>query len=198
MPRKPRLQVGDGIFHIATRGVHAEFLYRAVGDRHAFLRILESVTTTYAWRCLAYTLMGTHYHLLIRTRDANLARGMQMLNGRYAQSFNARHGRRGHLFGDRYFSALVDTDAYLRAAHRYIALNPVNAGLADSPTAWRWGSAAAIAGLARPPTFLDVGGALALFDLRRDVASAAFAALIANMPAPPLPYLDALTKYVGV
>lgn len=198
MPRKPRLQISDGIFHVATRGVYAELVYRDVSDRKAFLRILASVTTTYGWECHAYTLMGTHYHLLVRTLEANLAAGMQTLNGRYAQGFNARHGRRGHLFGDRYFSALVDTDAYLRAAHRYVALNPVEAGLAESPTAWRWGSAAAISGLARPPAFLDVRAALALFDLRREAASAAFAALIGNMPAPALPYLDALSKYVGV
>jgi putative transposase len=198
VPRKPRLEVENGLFHVATRGVDTDFVYTSAGDRHLFLRVFETVVDNYRWECHAYALLGTHYHLLIRTPNANLAAGMQLLNGRYAQTFNVRHGRRGHLFGERYFSALIDDDRYLHSVHRYIALNPVKAGLVQSPAEWRWGSFRAIAGLAPAPRFLNVIQALSLFDLSERSARVAFAALITDTPTFALPYYDALTKYVGV
>jgi hypothetical protein len=59
------------------------------------------------------------------------------LNGVYAQRFNRRHGRRGHLFGDRFWASVVEDDHDVRAA-RYILLNPVRAGLCELPEEWRW------------------------------------------------------------
>ena len=39
--------------------------------------------------------MDNHYHLVVETEHANLARGMRQLNGVYTQRFNRRHGRVG-------------------------------------------------------------------------------------------------------
>ena len=88
--------------------------------------------------------MDNHVHLVLETPYAGLAVGMQWLHGVYAQTFNARHGRVGHLFQGRYGSVRVTTDAQLWALLRYIGLNPVEAGLCSCPSAWRWGSYAAM------------------------------------------------------
>lgn len=58
---------------------------------------------------------------------------MREVNGVYAQAFNRRHGRVGHVLQGRYTPALVDKDSYLLELSRYIALNPVRARLC--PTA---------------------------------------------------------------
>ena len=76
--------------------------------------------------------MGNHYHLLIETPDANLSRGMRQLNGIYTQKFNWKHHRSGHLLQGRYKAILVDKDEYLLELARYLMLNPVRAGMADS------------------------------------------------------------------
>ncbi|HWR72418.1 MAG TPA: hypothetical protein VN604_04575 [Nitrospirota bacterium] len=47
----------------------------------------------------------------------------------YAQYYNRRHKRTGHLFENRYKSILCDEDNYLLALVRYIHLNPVRAGI---------------------------------------------------------------------
>ncbi len=65
---------------------------------------------------------------------------MQYLNGTYAQAFNRRHGRKGALFGGRFKSKRVETDAQLRMTIRYIALNGFNAGIADHPRDDAWNS----------------------------------------------------------
>jgi len=52
--------------------------------------------------------MSNHYHLLVKTPDANLSRGMRQLNDVYTQAYNRRHGRNGHVFRGRYKAILVE------------------------------------------------------------------------------------------
>jgi REP element-mobilizing transposase RayT len=82
--------------------------------------------------------MTTHYHLLLETRSEALSRGMQRLNGLYAQRFNSRHGRRGHVFEQRFQSYAVQDEDHFLAASEYILQNPVKAGLCESATDWPW------------------------------------------------------------
>lgn len=103
------------------------------------------------WRCLAYCLMDNHFHLLVRTPLANLPRGMQQINSGHAQAYNRRHGRTGPLFERRYGAALVQEDVHLLEIFRYIALNPVRAGLCREPEDYAWSSHAALAGIAVSP-----------------------------------------------
>jgi REP element-mobilizing transposase RayT len=82
--------------------------------------------------------LGNHYHLLLSTPRAGLAGGMKLLNGYYAQHFNRRYARSGHLFQGRYGSRLIQTDAHLLATAQYIEMNPVAAGLCATPDDWPW------------------------------------------------------------
>ena len=105
-----------------------------------FLLELADVVAKNGWRCLTFCLMSTHYHFLVQTPETNLANGMWRLNGRYAASFNRRHQAQGHVFAARYWAEPVTRDAHLLEALRYIALNPVRAGIVDRPELWRWGA----------------------------------------------------------
>ncbi|MEA2171932.1 MAG: REP-associated tyrosine transposase, partial [Solirubrobacteraceae bacterium] len=109
-------------------------------DRYRYIGTLVAALRQYRWLCLAYCLMPNHVHLLIKTPETNLASGMRYLHGRYAREFNERHGRTGHLFESRYGSSLVLHDNYLWVVAAYIALNPVHAGLVDTPAAYLWSS----------------------------------------------------------
>jgi hypothetical protein len=84
--------------------------------------------------------MGNHYHLLIETPYANLDEGMRYLNGVYATRFNRRHAVDGHLFQGRYWAAEIPDDAELLRVVRYIARNPVEAGLCERAEQWQWSS----------------------------------------------------------
>ena len=57
--------------------------------------------------------MENHYHLLIKTHQANLSRAMRHINGVYTQRYNREHKLDGALFRGRYKAILVDSDAYL-------------------------------------------------------------------------------------
>jgi hypothetical protein len=107
--------------------------------------------------------MDNHYHLLVETLEANLARAMRALNGGHAQQFNRAHHRVGHLFGRRYKAILVDRDSYLLELSRYIHLNPVRAGIVESADRYRWSSAQAYVGDHAAPAFLTIGELLGHF-----------------------------------
>ena len=140
MPRKPRQEVADGVFHVYAHGIDDTPLFRTVDDRRTYLQLLEQTVLRQRWRLLGYCLMTTHMHLLVQTPDPNLGEGMMLFHGSYAQEVNRRYGRRGHVFERRYNAIRVETDAYLATLVRYIALNPVSAGMVTEPAEWPWSS----------------------------------------------------------
>jgi putative transposase len=141
MPRKPREEAEGALHHVYARGNRKQRIYLDDRDRRAYLRLLSLVVRDKRWRCLAYCLMNNHLHLLVETPHANLGAGMESLQGGYAKGFNRRHGRTGHVFERRYGSVPIRTDAQLWWVVRYIAMNPVDAGLCARPEQWRWSSA---------------------------------------------------------
>ena len=153
MARPPRLEIPGGIFHVYARGAARSALFRGRADRLLYLALLKRTIQRCGWLCLAYCLMGNHVHLLLETPFANLGRGMQSLHGRYAQRFNQRHDRKGHLFESRYGSVHVENDAQLWMTIRYLALNPVEAGLVARADDYEWSSYGRVV-TGRPPGFL--------------------------------------------
>jgi hypothetical protein len=71
---------------------------------------------------------------------------MRVLNAGYAVDFNRKYGRTGHLKGSPYGATLIEDDGHLLNCVRYIARNPVEAGLCDTPADWIWGSYRGCAG----------------------------------------------------
>jgi putative transposase len=140
MPRKPRIEVAGGIHHVFARGNRRQRIYLDAADCWRYLDLLGQVVARTRWRCLAYCLLDNHVHLLIETPETNLGAGMQLLHGTYAQQFNWRHGRSGHLFQGRYGANFVKDDEQLWTTTGYIAANPVTAGLCDRPEQWPWNS----------------------------------------------------------
>ncbi len=138
MPRRPRRDLPDGVFHVVSRGVAGCHIFADDHDRRLFVRLLAAARERVRWICHAFCLMGTHYHLVLEADVLRLGRGMHWLNGVYAQRFNRRHGRRGHLFEGRYSAFVVEGDEHLQATCLYVLANPVRAGLCERVDDWPW------------------------------------------------------------
>jgi putative transposase len=142
MPRRPRRDLPDGIFHVTSRGVARALIFRDSFDYVALRAQLREVIRKFGWNVYAYCLMPNHYHLVLETDRQHLSAGMHRLNGLYAQRFNRRHGRVGHVFQNRFTAFLVESDEHLFAAIAYVADNPVRAGLCEEAADWPWGGTA--------------------------------------------------------
>jgi REP element-mobilizing transposase RayT len=138
MARLRRSDLPDGIFHVTSHGIGAASIFREDVDRLDFLSLLAVIAGTSGWTMHAHCLLDTHYHLVVATTAANLSTGMQRLNGRYAQLFNHRHRRRGHLFEGRFRSWVVRDDRHLEATYAYVLQNPVKARLCGAAADWPW------------------------------------------------------------
>ena len=108
MARPLRIQAPGLTYHVTARGTGRMTIYRDDRDRRTFLHLLAAIVAPYRLHCLAYCLMDTHYHLVTTTLDANLSRAIKHLNGTYAQWWNHRHGRPGHVFQGRFGSQIID------------------------------------------------------------------------------------------
>jgi putative transposase len=140
MTRPIRIQYPGAFYHIMTRGNERSNIFKATEDYQDFLLVFFNTIKRYNWDCYAYCLMPNHYHLLIKTNEANLSIGMRQLNGIYTQSFNVRNKRVGHLFQGRFKSILVEEELYKYRLIRYIALNPLRANIVQNLEEWRWNS----------------------------------------------------------
>jgi REP element-mobilizing transposase RayT len=161
MARAPRVQIAGAVYHATQHATGDEPLFRDPFDRFFFEQLLSRAVKRYRWELHAYCQLDNHYHLLLRLNEPTLARGMQFLNSRYVEGFNARHDRRGALVRARYTSTIVESEAHYVHCVAYIALNPVGAGLCRLPEEWEWSSYAGKGALATVPLamrFPDTSG----------------------------------------
>ena len=132
MPRQARLDAPGTFHHVIVRGIEKRQIVDDDKDRKSFVDrmgslALETDTAIYAW-----TLMGNHAHIFLRSGPLGLSKYMTRLLTGYAVFYNRRHGRHGHLFQNRFKSIIVEEDAYFQELVRYIHLNPLRAGIIDS------------------------------------------------------------------
>lgn len=137
--RRLRLQYPGAIYHLMSRGVQRSNIFRDTEDRSEFFERCGTIVERFGWLIYSVVQMTNHFHLLFKTPKANLCRGAQVLLGPYAQYFNRRHGRSGHVFEGRYRCRVVEDESYLWSVSRYDHLNPVPAIVAH-PADWRWSS----------------------------------------------------------
>jgi putative transposase len=135
-----RFQHPGALYHAHTVGAGSTPIVLSDEDRQLWHNALGIVVDRFGLRLLAWCLMTTHWHLLVRTPHGNIADAMHWLNSVYAHGFNQRYRRRGHLFGKRYDAWVIQTERHLLNTASYIAWNPPKAGLCSSPGEYRWGS----------------------------------------------------------
>ena len=140
MSRPLRIQYPDAWYHVMNRARRGQALFPDKADLETFLDILKETASMFNLNVSAFCLMPNHYHLLVQTPDANLARCMRHINGVYTQRYNIRNNCDGTLFRGRYKSILVEADSYLLELVRYIHRSPLRAGMARKVNRYTWSS----------------------------------------------------------
>jgi putative transposase len=185
-----------------SRGNGKQKVFLCDYDYRDFLAILAEVIEDCGWRCHSYCLMQNHYHLLLETPEGRMPEGMQLLNGIYGGKFNRRHDSVGHVMQGRYKSRRVRDDNHFLILLRYMALNPVKAGVAKDPSDWQWSSYRPLAGLSPAPRFLTHDLVLQFYSLDEHKARESYANYIQGFTAAAragdLGYCPALEELFGV
>ena len=151
MPRKPRIDAPFLLHHVCNRGIASRPVFEDNRDITFFLERVGRAAEKEGVDVLAYSLLTTHFHLLVRTTQGSISRAVRAVEQPYVLYFNRTRGRDGPLFKDRFFSRPIRSDTDFRLVVRYIDENPVVAGLATRSIDYAHGSARWYAQRGGPP-----------------------------------------------
>jgi putative transposase len=142
MPRLPRVNIKEAAYLITCRGEHNENIFKEKGDYEMFLDLMKKYQEQYGIKIFAFCLMPDHLHLLVEMEKGpvgapqeenvsfqNISDFMQGLNNNYTKYFNGRYERKGHLFRERFKSAVIEKQSSLLKMTAYLHLNPQRMGL---------------------------------------------------------------------
>ncbi|TFG38926.1 MAG: hypothetical protein E4H44_03040 [Candidatus Aminicenantes bacterium] len=131
MPRKPRVFIESGIYHVYCRAARGEVVFANQTEAAAFIDILRKIKCRDNLVVFAWALMSNHHHIALRAAEVPLWRSMASIQGLTTKGFNRRHRVYGPLWQGRYNSSVVADERYFFQLFAYVHLNPVSAGLGD-------------------------------------------------------------------
>ena len=181
MGRDTRSNIAGATYHVMNRGNRKQPIFEDEHDRRQFVRIWSEQQEVFHVQTLAGTLMKNHFHDVIHTPHANLSDFMEQVEGQFARYSNWRHGNVGHLFQGRFRDVQIEGNVHLLTALCYVFMNPVAAGVAQTPLDYRWSTYAATVSRSAMPRYLTVDWLEALFpDASRSEAQQRFHELMSK------------------
>ena len=128
-------------YHISTRCVDQTYLLHKAELKDIAMSVIEKAKKKYKFSCFCFTIMDNHVHIIIQTPEIdNISLIMQVINKNIATKCNKVLERKGHFWGERFHSTLIESEEQLINTLIYLNLNPVKAGLVYDPKDWEWGS----------------------------------------------------------
>ncbi|NTW84231.1 MAG: hypothetical protein HGB36_12870 [Chlorobiaceae bacterium] len=177
MPRGARLDAPGTLHHVIIRGIERGSIVIDDSDRIWFFERMGLLAKETGTSIYAFALMTNHAHLLIKSGPTGISAFMRKLLTGYAQYFNRRHKRIGHLFQNRYKSIICQEEAYFDKLIAYIHLNPLRAGIVhnfEELSVYKWSGHAVLMGTIRYD-WMDSDYVLQFFGSREGQAKQAYA-----------------------
>ncbi len=115
-------------YHVTTRTNNKEWF--DIPLREVWKMCLHSLShahSVYPVNLISFVLMQNHYHMILRTPDANLDLFMYEFNKRLSLLIRSRSKRINSVFGGRYKWCLIRSQTYLYNCYRYVYQNPLRA-----------------------------------------------------------------------
>ena len=144
MSRVPRRRLGGGVFHVINRAINRQWIFEEDEDKKAFLNLLVERARFYQLTVYHWAIMSNHYHLAAEfLRIEDLSAYIGKAQSLYCGYYHKKRDGAGTVWQGRFKSVVVQKEDYLNQLGRYIELNPVRAGIVETPRDYRWSSARA-------------------------------------------------------
>ena len=124
-------------YHIYNRGARQLTIFREAKNYLFTISKIKEYSQANQINMIAYTLMPTHYHFLVR-QDGEAPAGNlpKLVFNSYSKAYNKMYGHSGTLFEGRFRAKPIQTKSHLLQLCRYIHGNPVKDGLVADPADW--------------------------------------------------------------
>lgn len=143
-------------YHLYNRSNRKELVFRNSENYLYFLRNFRSRFEDKV-SVLAYCLMPTHFHFLIKVETNEIDKLKQLIGiqlSAYTKAINKAFDENGSLFQQHTKAKLVDDISYLLSLISYIHQNPIRSGLVEELKSWSYSSYPDLAGY-RNGSFVD-------------------------------------------
>lgn len=138
--RKPRMLYPGAIYHVGARTNRKEFLLSSPVTKEILITVIHQAAKKFLFTIDNFCIMENHFHIIIKPSDGeNLSKIMQWILGVFAIRYNRKNSLTGHVWGDRFFSRIIETIEALAETFKYIDENPIKAGLVKRARDWIYG-----------------------------------------------------------
>lgn len=158
MPRGARQKNVYAKYHIIVRSISEIKLFEKNKEKELYLKYMRHYQKIFGFEVYSYCLMTNHAHFIIYANGSDISKVMHGINLKFANAYNKKYKRHGHLFQDRFKSIIVGTNDYLSTLSCYIHRNPVSIrDYTNCPEKYKYSSLKVYLGLAEDETgLLDV------------------------------------------
>lgn len=139
--KRGRTVSATGFYHVFARGINHEVIFGQIREKKYFKKIVKKHLDKYVVEIYAYCIMPTHIHFIIKSENIQeLSMFMSRILAEYAQYYNYKKRRNGHVFQGRYGSECIENEEYFWNCLRYVHLNPVKAHLTEKASDFPYSS----------------------------------------------------------
>ncbi len=143
MPRQPRNDIGNHIYHVINRANTRLQIFLDDSDYQLFEDTLFEGLKRSGIPLLAYSIMPNHFHLVLYPKlGGQLSMFMQWFGTTFTRRLHTKHRTigTGHLYQGRYKAIRVESESYLLQVLLYVERNALAANLVPRAEDWRWSS----------------------------------------------------------
>ena len=183
MPRRLRIHLPGGFYHVTLRGNHQQAIFFAECDR-TVLNIIVARKIERLWRTSSRVLLDGRITSTwwCRLARSHLSSPMRQIASEYARAMQVKLETTGHFFERRYHAILVDADSYLMELLRYVHLNPVRARLVRDASQYQWSSHHVYIGVRSEP-WVTTGFCLNMFGSDQETRRCCLSGVYRHRPA---------------
>ncbi|MDL2229393.1 transposase [Treponema sp. OttesenSCG-928-L16] len=135
--RKPRLLKENASYHVTVRANRKEMILFCSSMRTLLLNTIKRAKRKYHFQVFNFSIMGNHFHLIIKPENGeSLSRIMQWILSIFARSWNRSHLVSGHVWGERFYSKIINNFLEFIHTFDYIIENPIKAHLVKHSSEW--------------------------------------------------------------
>lgn len=141
LPLKRRQKSGTDLYHVIAKGINKERTFNQSREKTYLKKIIKKIQKKYEnVEIYAYCIMSNHIHLILKAEFPELSLFMAAVLAEYANYYNYKHHRNGHVFQNRFVSECIETERYFWNCLRYIHLNPVKARVVKEAARYQYSS----------------------------------------------------------